>query len=315
MRSAARCASRRPSRARRSGRCSTCSSTSWSAVVHAARARLPRLHPGRRPVSRGAGRLHRQRRQPLHRRVAGRAGAGAARGQRPRLAARLDGLPGRARAGCFTSGGSMANFNAIVCARERHSAATSARRALHVGARRTTASPSRRSSPASCPIASARVPVDAQFRLRIDALARGDRRRSARGPAAVPRRRPPPGTTNTGAVDPLDAVADLCAARGPVAPRRWRLRRLLPRWCRSCARCCAGLSRADSLDARSAQGAVPALRHRARCSCATAQALRAAHDAPPPTTCRRARPEEFYDPSQHGPELSRGFRGLRVWLP
>ncbi|MEZ5284562.1 MAG: hypothetical protein R2712_07105 [Vicinamibacterales bacterium] len=25
-------------------------------------------------------------------------------------------------------------------------------------------------------------------------------------------------------------------------------------------------------------------------------------------------PEEFYDPSQHGPELSRGFPGLRVWL-
>jgi len=25
-------------------------------------------------------------------------------------------------------------------------------------------------------------------------------------------------------------------------------------------------------------------------------------------------PEDFYDPSQHGPELSRGFPGLRVWL-
>src|SRR5438876_7031530 len=25
-------------------------------------------------------------------------------------------------------------------------------------------------------------------------------------------------------------------------------------------------------------------------------------------------PHEFYDPSQHGPELSRGFPGLRVWL-
>jgi aromatic-L-amino-acid decarboxylase len=24
--------------------------------------------------------------------------------------------------------------------------------------------------------------------------------------------------------------------------------------------------------------------------------------------------EEFYDPAQHGPELSRGFPGLRVWL-
>jgi aromatic-L-amino-acid decarboxylase len=25
-------------------------------------------------------------------------------------------------------------------------------------------------------------------------------------------------------------------------------------------------------------------------------------------------PEDFYDPSQHGPELSRAFPGLRVWL-
>src|SRR5262252_3688362 len=25
-------------------------------------------------------------------------------------------------------------------------------------------------------------------------------------------------------------------------------------------------------------------------------------------------PADFYDPSQHGPELSRGFPGLRVWL-
>jgi aromatic-L-amino-acid decarboxylase len=25
-------------------------------------------------------------------------------------------------------------------------------------------------------------------------------------------------------------------------------------------------------------------------------------------------PQDFYDPSQHGPELSRGFPGLRVWL-
>lgn len=43
-------------------------------------------------------------------------------------------------------------------------------------------------------------------------------------------------------------------------------------------------------------------------------ALRAAHAAtaeylPPPAA------DEFYDPAQYGPELSRDFRGLRVWLP
>jgi len=42
-------------------------------------------------------------------------------------------------------------------------------------------------------------------------------------------------------------------------------------------------------------------------------ALRAAHEATagymPPSVA-----EDFYDPSQHGPDLSRGFPGLRVWL-
>src|SRR6185436_2274919 len=44
-------------------------------------------------------------------------------------------------------------------------------------------------------------------------------------------------------------------------------------------------------------------------------ALRAAHHVPhagylPPLPDA----DEFYDPSVHGPELSRGFPGLRVWL-
>ena len=64
------------------------------AVVHRPVAWLPRVHSGRRDFSGGARRLHHQHDQPLHRRLAGRAGARAARGQRPRLAARLDGIPG-----------------------------------------------------------------------------------------------------------------------------------------------------------------------------------------------------------------------------
>jgi len=43
-------------------------------------------------------------------------------------------------------------------------------------------------------------------------------------------------------------------------------------------------------------------------------ALRAAHEASAPYLPAMPHPQDFYDPSQHGPELSRGFPGLRVWL-
>ena len=43
-------------------------------------------------------------------------------------------------------------------------------------------------------------------------------------------------------------------------------------------------------------------------------ALRAAHEATAAYLPARPDPDDFYDPSQHGPELTRGFPGLRVWL-
>jgi len=43
-------------------------------------------------------------------------------------------------------------------------------------------------------------------------------------------------------------------------------------------------------------------------------ALRAAHEATAAYLPAMPHPQDFYDPSQHGPELSRGFPGLRVWL-
>jgi len=43
-------------------------------------------------------------------------------------------------------------------------------------------------------------------------------------------------------------------------------------------------------------------------------ALRAAHEATADYLPAMPHPHDFYDPSQHGPELSRGFPGLRVWL-
>ncbi len=43
-------------------------------------------------------------------------------------------------------------------------------------------------------------------------------------------------------------------------------------------------------------------------------ALRAAHDVPHAGYLPDMPEDEFYDPSLHGPDLSRGFPGLRVWL-
>lgn len=44
------------------------------------------------------------------------------------------------------------------------------------------------------------------------------------------------------------------------------------------------------------------------------RALRAAHQATAGYLPDVPDADEFYDPSQHGPDLSRGFPGLRVWL-
>jgi len=44
-------------------------------------------------------------------------------------------------------------------------------------------------------------------------------------------------------------------------------------------------------------------------------ALRAAYAATAGYLPGTPDPDEFYDPSQYGPDLSRGFQGLRVWLP
>src|SRR5262249_48379091 len=120
------------------------------------------------------------------------------------------------------------------------------------------------------------------------------------------------GTTNTGAVDPLDAIADLCAAEGlwhHVDGAYGAFFYLCPDL-RDTLR---GLPRADSVTLDPHKGmSLPygtgALLVR------DGAALRAAHEATADYLPAMPHPADFYDPSQHGPELSRGFPGLRVWL-
>jgi aromatic-L-amino-acid decarboxylase len=120
------------------------------------------------------------------------------------------------------------------------------------------------------------------------------------------------GTVNTGAVDPLMAIADTCArehiwhhvdgAYGGFFFACEHLRPLL-----------RGLDRADSLTLDPHKGlflpyGTGALLVR------DGTALRDVHGGTAGYLPSMPDAAEFYDPSQHGPDLSRGFPGLRVWL-
>jgi len=213
--------------------------------------------------------------------------------------------------GLFTSGGSMATFNAIVCARERYLGAEIRRGVLY------TSDQAHHSVLKSAKLAGVMpdrvraIDSDDRYRLCVDALraAIATDRRAGLTPFAVVSSA---GTTNTGAVDPLDAVNDVCAAEtlwhhidGAYGAFFYL--------CDELREALRGLSRADSLTLDPHKGmflpyGTGALLVR------DGAALRAAHEATAPYLPAMPHPEDFYDPSQHGPELSRGFPGLRVWL-
>ncbi|ODT05054.1 MAG: hypothetical protein ABS52_02595 [Gemmatimonadetes bacterium SCN 70-22] len=212
-------------------------------------------------------------------------------------------------AGLFTAGGSMATFNAILCARERHLGANIRAGTLY------TSDQAHHSIVKAAKLAGIfhdrvrLIPTDHDFRMRVDALADAIAEDRARGmrPFMVASSA---GTTNTGAVDPLHDIADLCqreglwhhidGAYGAFFHACPELRPLLE-----------GLPRGDSLTLDPHKGmflpyGTGALLVR------DGNALREVHSA-----TAGYLPEnqgEFYDPAQYGPELSRGFPGLRVWM-
>ena len=217
----------------------------------------------------------------------------------------------RTTRGLLTTGGSMANFNAIVCARERHLGPRIRDGVLYTS---TETHHSVRKSARLAGILADRVrsvPADRAFRLRTDLLEDAIERDRADGlvPFIVVSNA---GTTNTGAVDPLETIGGLCrrerlwhhvdGAYGAFFHAVPALRELL-----------AGLPDADSLTLDPHKGlflpyGTGALLVR------DGAALRAAHQATAGYLPDGPDADEFYDPSQHGPDLSRGFPGLRVWL-
>ncbi|MBI4703733.1 MAG: decarboxylase [Deltaproteobacteria bacterium] len=213
--------------------------------------------------------------------------------------------------GLLTSGGSLATFSAIVTARERllgsrlrdgvmycstqahHSIAKAARLAGILADRQRT------------------IEADGRFRLcpgELEAAIRRDRAAGLRPFLVVSSA----GTVTTGAIDPLDVVAEICAREGlwhHVDGAYGGFFFLCPEL-RPALR---GLSRADSVVLDPHKGlflpyGTGALLVR------DGEALRQAHAAS--AGYLPALPEgEMYDPSQYGPELSRPYRGLGVWLP
>ena len=213
--------------------------------------------------------------------------------------------------GVFTTGGSMATFNAVLCAREKYLGSDIRRGVLYTS-----------DQAHHCVIKSAKlagimpdrvrsIPCDAQFHLTADALRDAIAVDRAAGllPFMVVSNA---GTTNTGAVDPLDEIADVChdedlwhhvdGAYGAFF-----------QLCEDTRAVLRGIERADSLTLDPHKGmfmpyGTGALLVR------DGAALRAAHGATADYLPDAPNAAEFYDPSQHGPDLSRGFPGLRMWL-
>lgn len=211
--------------------------------------------------------------------------------------------------GVLTTGGSMSMFNAIACARERLLGTDIRAGTLYVSSQSHHCIAKAAKLAGIAPDRVRTVEVDESFRLRVDALEHAiaaDRRAGLKPFMAFSTA----GTTNTGAVDPMEAIADVTAREGlwhhvdgayggffHMVPE---LRPLL-----------RGLPRADSLTLDPHKGlflpfGTGALLVR------DGEALRALH-----STTAGYLPEsqdEFYDPAQYGPDLSRGFPGLRIWL-
>jgi aromatic-L-amino-acid decarboxylase len=221
----------------------------------------------------------------------------------------LMGYPASAR-GILTSGGSLSNFAAIVTARSARLGEELARGTLYVS-EETHHSVAKAARIAGLPARNLRVVgVDERFCLRPDALEEQLRADHARGliPFLVI---PSVGTTNTGAVDPLPEILELARRYGlwvhadaayggffrmvPDGPA------LMP-----------GLEECDSITLDPHKGLF--LPYGTGCLLVRdADALRRAHQHD--AGYLQDVTSEAGSFADLSPELSRDFRGLRLWLP
>lgn len=225
--------------------------------------------------------------------------------------AEIVGLPAGA-GGYLTSGGSLANFGALVTARIDRLGEAFLDGTIYVSdqVHHCVAKAARL---AGFPRANLRVlPADADFRLSpaaVSAAVADDRARGRRPFLLVASA----GTTNTGAVDPLPQLAEVAARHGlwlHVDAAYGGFFCLTERGQRRLA----GIERADSVVLDPHKGlflpyGTGALLVRDRA------VLRAAHSEPADYMPAIQEDPDLVDPCETSPELSKPFRGLRVWLP
>ncbi|MDX1584326.1 MAG: aminotransferase class I/II-fold pyridoxal phosphate-dependent enzyme, partial [Thermoanaerobaculia bacterium] len=225
--------------------------------------------------------------------------------------AKIVGLPSGS-GGVLTTGGSMANLIAVVTARRERLPENFLRGTIYVSDQ-VHHSVVKAAILAGFPARNIRsIETDETFAMRIDQLSEAiDADRAERmSPFMVVASA---GTTNTGAIDPLEEIADLAsaeslwfhvdAAYGGFFMLTERGKRRL-----------RGIERADSLSLDPHKGLfVPygsgSLLVR------DLGALRRAHSVHADYLPDMQQDDQRVDFCEISPELSRGFRGLRVWLP
>lgn len=214
--------------------------------------------------------------------------------------------------GFLTTGGSLANFTAIVTARTERLGEEFMDGTLYAGDQihHSVAKAARMAGIPARNVVS--VSSDELFRLRLDRLAEKIRadREAGRRPFLIVASA---GTTNTGAVDDLEALAGLAAregmwlhvdgAYGGFFVLTERGQRVL-----------SGLERADSVTLDPHKGLF--LPYGTGCLLVRdGAALKRAHAIDADYMPALQQEADLVDYCQITPELSRDFRGLRVWLP
>ncbi len=214
--------------------------------------------------------------------------------------------------GLLTSGGSLANLTAIVTARHERLGEDFSRGAIYTSDQ-THHSVLKAAVLAGFPARNVRqIPADDALRIRTDELERRIEEDERRGlvPFLIVGNA---GTTNTGAVDDLEELAEIAACRGlwlHVDAAYGGVFALTERG-RAALR---GIERADSMILDPHKGlflpyGTGSLLIR------DASALRRTHSIHADYMPAMQDDPELVDFCELSPELSRGFRGLRAWLP
>lgn len=215
--------------------------------------------------------------------------------------------------GVLTSGGSMANFSAIVAARADRLPEEFLSGAMYVS-EHVHASVTKAAMLAGFPVRNVRkVPADPSLRMDVDALERmiSEDRDAGLAPFAVVASA---GTTNTGAIDPIAAIADVAVDQGlwlHVDAAYGGFFQLTDRGRERFG----GIERADSITLDPHKGmflpyGTGALVVR------DGRKLRDAHHVGTSAYLQDLA-EDAHIPNftEYSAELSRDFRGLRVWFP